>query len=39
MMLAGAIPTAMLAIAIDSVVGAVSYVTVPKGCNPIRARQ
>ncbi|HHX8565247.1 ABC transporter permease [Vibrio sp. RM-44-3] len=30
MMLAGAIPTAMLAIAIDSVVGAVSYVTVPK---------
>ncbi|MEF1215238.1 ABC transporter permease, partial [Vibrio alginolyticus] len=35
MMLAGAIPTAMLAIAIDSVVGAVSYVTVPKGCNPI----
>ncbi|MFH4782922.1 MULTISPECIES: ABC transporter permease [Vibrio] len=39
MMLAGAIPTAMLAIAIDSVVGAVSYFTVPKGCNPIRARQ
>ncbi|EEZ81259.1 ABC transporter permease [Vibrio alginolyticus] len=39
MMLAGAIPTAMLAIAIDSVVGAVSYATVPKGCNPIRARQ
>ncbi|MEH0082134.1 ABC transporter permease [Vibrio antiquarius] len=39
MMLAGAIPTAMLAIAIDSVIGAVSYVTVPKGCNPIRARQ
>nr|WP_267135796.1 ABC transporter permease [Vibrio sp. D54] len=39
MMLAGAIPTAMLAIAIDSVVGAVAYVTVPKGCNPIRARQ
>lgn len=39
MMLTGAIPTAMLAIAIDSVVGAVSYVTVPKGCNPIRARQ
>ncbi|HHX8560487.1 TPA: ABC transporter permease [Vibrio diabolicus] len=39
MMLAGAIPTATLAIAIDSVVGAVSYVTVPKGCNPIRARQ
>lgn len=39
MMLAGAIPTAVLAIAIDSVVGAVSYVTVPKGCNPIRARQ
>ncbi|MGR5418575.1 ABC transporter permease [Vibrio diabolicus] len=39
MMLAGAIPTAMLAIAIDSVVGAVFYVTVPKGCNPIRARQ
>lgn len=39
MMLAGAIPTAMLAIAIDSVVRAVSYVTVPKGCNPIRARQ
>ncbi|MEN2268620.1 ABC transporter permease [Vibrio diabolicus] len=39
MMLAGAIPTAMLAIAIDSVVGAVSYVIVPKGCNPIRARQ
>nr|WP_254868871.1 ABC transporter permease [Vibrio hepatarius] len=39
MMLAGAIPTAMLAIVIDSVVGAVSYVTVPKGCNPIRARQ
>ncbi|HHF3006315.1 TPA: ABC transporter permease [Vibrio diabolicus] len=39
MMLAGAIPTAMLAIAIDSVVGAVSYVTVSKGCNPIRARQ
>ncbi|HHX8298653.1 TPA: ABC transporter permease [Vibrio diabolicus] len=39
MILAGAIPTAMLAIAIDSVVGAVSYVTVPKGCNPIRARQ
>ena len=39
MMLAGAIPTAMLAIAIDSVVGAVSYITVPKGWNPIGDRQ
>ncbi len=36
MMLAGAIPTALLAVAVDYVVGLVSYWVVPRGVNPLR---
>ena len=36
MMLAGAIPTALLAVAVDYSVGLVSYWLVPRGVNPLR---
>jgi osmoprotectant transport system permease protein len=36
MMLAGAIPTALLAVLVDYAVGAISYWIVPKGVNPLR---
>ncbi len=36
MMLAGAIPTALLAVIVDSAVGAISYWVVPRGVNPLR---
>ena len=36
MMLAGAIPTALLAVAVDYVVGLISYWIVPRGVNPLR---
>jgi osmoprotectant transport system permease protein len=36
MMLAGAIPTALLAVAVDYVVGLISYWVVPRGVNPLR---
>lgn len=36
MMLAGAIPTALLAVAVDYAVGVVSYWLVPRGVNPLR---
>ena len=36
MMLAGAIPTALLAVLVDFVVGAVSFWVVPRGVNPLR---
>ncbi|MGH6609673.1 MAG: ABC transporter permease, partial [Burkholderiaceae bacterium] len=36
MMLAGAIPTALLAVVVDFVVGAISYFVVPRGVNPLR---
>jgi osmoprotectant transport system permease protein len=36
MMLAGAIPTALLAVIVDFAVGAVSYFVVPRGVNPLR---
>ncbi len=36
MMLAGAIPTAMLAIAVDFLIGQVQYWTIPRGVNPLR---
>jgi osmoprotectant transport system permease protein len=37
MMLAGAIPTAMLAILVDIAVAAGAFLLVPKGVNPLRA--
>jgi osmoprotectant transport system permease protein len=36
MMLAGAIPTALLAVAVDFLVGQVQYWLVPRGVNPLR---
>jgi len=36
MMLAGAIPTALLAVLVDFAVGVVSYWVVPRGVNPLR---
>jgi len=36
MMLAGAIPTALLAVLVDFLVGAVSFWVVPRGVNPLR---
>ena len=36
MMLAGATPTALLAVAVDYVVGLISYWVVPRGVNPLR---
>ncbi len=36
MMLAGAIPTALLAVAVDFAVGAIAYFVVPRGVNPLR---
>ncbi len=36
MMLAGAIPTALLAVAVDYAVGLISYWVVPRGVNPLR---
>jgi len=38
MMLAGAIPTALLAVAVDFVLGALTFVLVSKGVNPLRQR-
>lgn len=37
MMLAGAIPTAMLAIGVDALVAAIAFLIVPRGVNPARA--
>lgn len=36
MMLAGAIPTALLAVLVDYVVGVIAYWVVPRGVNPLR---
>jgi osmoprotectant transport system permease protein len=36
MMLAGAIPTALLAVVTDALVGALQYCIVPRGINPLR---
>ncbi len=36
MMLAGAIPTALLAVVVDSAVGVITYFVVPRGVNPLR---
>lgn len=36
MMLAGAIPTALLAVIVDFAVGALAYFVVPRGVNPLR---
>ena len=36
MMLAGAIPTALLAVIVDYVAGAIAYFAVPRGVNPLR---
>ncbi|HVF65961.1 MAG TPA: ABC transporter permease [Casimicrobiaceae bacterium] len=36
MMLAGAIPTALLAVIVDFLVGAIAYWVVPRGVNPLR---
>ena len=36
MMLAGAIPTALLAVLLDFAIGAVAYFVVPRGVNPLR---
>ena len=36
MMLAGAIPTALLAVIVDFAVGAIAYFVVPRGVNPLR---
>ncbi|MEO7760445.1 MAG: ABC transporter permease [Casimicrobiaceae bacterium] len=36
MMLAGAIPTALLAVIVDFAIGAISYWVVPRGVNPLR---
>lgn len=37
MMLAGAIPTALLAILVDTFIAGVMYLVIPKGVNPLRA--
>lgn len=37
MMLAGAIPTALLAIAVDALIAFIAFVVVPRGVNPARA--
>lgn len=37
MMLAGAIPTALLAIVVDAVIATVAFLVVPRGVNPARA--
>jgi len=37
MMLAGAIPTAILAVLVDMFMTSVTYITVPRGVNPLRA--
>ncbi len=37
MMLAGAIPTALLAIVVDALIATVAYLVVPRGVNPSRA--
>jgi osmoprotectant transport system permease protein len=37
MMLAGAIPTAGLAIVVDIVIATLAFLIVPKGVNPLRA--
>lgn len=36
MMLAGAIPTALLAVVVDSILGLITYWMVPRGVNPLR---
>ncbi len=36
MMLAGAIPTALLALLVDFAIGAIAYFVVPRGVNPLR---
>ena len=36
MMLAGAIPTALLAVIVDFAVGVIAYMVVPRGVNPLR---
>jgi osmoprotectant transport system permease protein len=36
MMMAGAIPTAMLAVLVDFIVGQIQYYLVPRGINPLR---
>ncbi len=36
MMLAGAIPTALLAVVVDSTLGLITYWMVPRGVNPLR---
>ena len=36
MMLAGAIPTALLAVIVDYAVGVIAYWVVPRGVNPLR---
>jgi osmoprotectant transport system permease protein len=36
MMLAGAIPTALLAVAVDALMAGVSYLLIPRGVNPLR---
>ncbi|WP_231613333.1 ABC transporter permease [Halomonas sp. BC04] len=37
MMLAGAIPTALLAIAVDALIAFIAFIVVPRGVNPARA--
>lgn len=39
MMLAGAIPTAMLAVVVDMIIGFIAFVIVPKGTNPLRSQR
>jgi osmoprotectant transport system permease protein len=36
LMLAGAIPTALLAIAVDALMGLAAYILIPRGVNPLR---
>ncbi|MDX1654055.1 MAG: ABC transporter permease [Candidatus Competibacteraceae bacterium] len=36
MMLAGAIPTALLAVVVDFVIGVVAFLVIPRGVNPLR---
>ena len=38
MMLSGAIPTALLAVAVDFVLGVMTFLLVSKGVNPLRQR-
>lgn len=39
MMLAGAIPTALLAILVDMLIATLMYIVIPKGVNPLRAKR